>query len=95
VARPDDFRENVASILDGGVGLLAYPDHHEYSDVDVRRMVSEASGRALVVTEKDAVKLGAWATELPDARVLTQRLVWESGREEIEMRLGWLAGGHQ
>ncbi len=95
VARPDDFRENVASILDGGVGLLAYPDHHEYSDVDVRRMVSEASGRALVVTEKDAVKLGAWATELPDARVLTQRLVWESGREEVEMRLGWLAGGHQ
>ena len=89
VARPDDFRENVASMLDVDVGLLAFADHHEYSDVDVRRIGREAKGRVVVVTEKDAVKLAPRRGELPDTRVLTQRLLWESGREEIEMRIAW------
>ncbi len=93
VARPDDFRENVASMLGREVELLAFADHHEYADVDVRRIVSEASGRTVVVTQKDAVKLAPRADQLPDTLVLTQRLVWESGREEIEMRIDCAAGG--
>jgi len=92
VARPDDFRENVASMLEADVGLLAFADHHEYSDIDVRRIVTEASGRVIVVTEKDAVKLVPRRSELPDTRVMTQRLLWESGREEIEMRIGRALG---
>jgi tetraacyldisaccharide-1-P 4'-kinase len=46
----------------------------------------------IVVTEKDAVKLVPRRSELPDTRVMTQRLLWESGREEIEMRIGRALG---
>ena len=92
VARPHQFRENVAATLGSDVGLLAFPDHHEYSDGDVRRIVSEARGRAIVITEKDAVKLESRARDLPGVRVLTQRVVWESGREEIEMTIGRAVG---
>ncbi len=84
VARPDDFRENVAVLLGREVALLAFPDHHEYSDGDVRRIVTVAGGRTVVMTEKDAVKLAPRANDLPEARVLTQRIVWESGRDEVE-----------
>ena len=79
-------------MLEADVGLLAFADHHEYSDIDVRRIVTEASGRVIVVTEKDAVKLAPRRSELPDTRVMTQRLLWESGREEIEMRIGRALG---
>ena len=93
VARPDDFRENVASMLGRAVELLAFADHHEYADADVRRIVREASGRAVVVTQKDAVKLAPRADQLPDTLVLTQRRVWEPGREGLDMRLGGAAEG--
>ena len=93
VARPDDFRENVAVLLGREVALLAFPDHHEYSDGDVRRIVTAAGARAVVMTEKDALKLAPRASDLPEARVLTQRIVWESGRDEVEMRIGEAVGG--
>ena len=93
VARPDDFRENVAVLLRRDVALLAFPDHHEYTDGDVRRIVTAAGDRAVVMTEKDAVKLAPWASDLPGGRVLTQRIVWESGREEVEMRISEAIGG--
>ncbi len=93
VARPDDFRENVAVLLGREVALLAFPDHHEYSDGDVRRIVTAAGARAVVMTEKDALKLAPRARDLPGARVLTQRIVWESGRDEVEIRISEAVGG--
>jgi tetraacyldisaccharide-1-P 4'-kinase len=93
VARPEDFRENVAVLLGREVALLAFPDHHEYRDDDIRRITTVADGRSVVMTEKDAVKLAPWASELPDAHVLTQRIVWESGRDELEMRISEAVGG--
>ena len=93
VARPDDFRENVAVFLGRDVALLAFPDHHEYSNADVGRIVTVAGGRAIVMTEKDAVKLARRASDLPHALVLTQRIVWESGRDEVETRMGEAVGG--
>ena len=93
VARPDDFRENVAVLLGTEVELLAFADHHEYCHDDVRRIVAAANGRSVVVTEKDAVKLAMWASELPGAHVLTQRIVWELGRDEVEMKIREVVGG--
>jgi len=93
VARPGDFRENVAVLLGAKVELLAFHDHHEYCDGDIRRITTTADGRAVVVTEKDAVKLAPWASDLPEAYVLTQRVVWESGRDEVEMRTSEAVGG--
>ena len=93
VARPDDFRENVSALLGRDVALLAFPDHHEYTDGDVSRIIFVAGGRAVVMTEKDAVKLAPRASDLPEARVLTQRVVWESGRDEVENRISEAVGG--
>ena len=93
VARPDDFRENVAVLLGANVELLAFRDHHEYCDGDIRRITKTADGRAVVVTEKDAVKLTPWASDLSGAYVLTQRIVWELGRDEVEMRASEAVGG--
>jgi len=93
VARPDDFRENVAVLLGREVPLLAFPDHHEYSDGDVRRIVTVAGGRTVVMTEKDAVKLAPRVNDLPEARVLTQCIVWELGRDEVETSISEAVGG--
>ena len=92
VARPDDFRENVAVLLGREVALLAFPDHHEYRDDDIRRITKTADGRAVVMTEKDAVKLAPWTSDLPEAFVLTQDIVWELGRDEVEMRISDAVG---
>lgn len=86
VARPDDFRENVAVLLGTNVELLAFRDHHDYCVGDIRRIRKAADGRAVVVTEKDAVKLTPWASDLSGAYVLTQRIFWELGRAEVEMK---------
>lgn len=46
---------------------IAFPDHHMYSDRDLRRLLAAAqnAGAALLVTtEKDHVRLGALASEL-------------------------------
>jgi len=71
IARPADF---VHMLKEAGVHALeavAFPDHHAYTDEDVRRLVEtfEASlGNGFVTTEKDAVKLSsAMRTQLEKA----------------------------
>jgi tetraacyldisaccharide 4'-kinase len=60
IARPADF---VHMLKEAGVHALeavAFPDHHAYTDEDVRRLAEtfEVSvGNGFVTTEKDAVKL--------------------------------------
>ncbi|MEJ2541604.1 MAG: tetraacyldisaccharide 4'-kinase, partial [Gemmatimonadota bacterium] len=79
VARPETVE---ASVREAGCtvrGLEAFPDHHEFSAADLARVLDRSSGDAIVVTEKDAVKL----RELPGAAaspvwVLEQRLIWDS-----------------
>ena len=68
------------------VQLVAFQDHHEYSAMDVVRLV-QASAEAdyLVVTEKDAVKLRALWPEGPGAEplVATLELTWERNRGAV------------
>jgi tetraacyldisaccharide 4'-kinase len=83
IASPDAFAENArragAAVSDG----LAFPDHHTFDARDVARIVSEAAGRALVTTEKDAVKL---APLLPETTlwVLLQRVRIEEGAAAVD-----------
>jgi tetraacyldisaccharide 4'-kinase len=86
IARPTAFLANArsagADVRDG----IAFPDHHEFTHGDVRRIVAAAADRTLVVTEKDAVKL---APLLPAtaARVLLQRVLIEQGEADLESAL--------
>lgn len=65
------------------VQLVAFQDHHEYTAMDVVRLVQAAAeADYLVVTEKDAVKLRALWPEGPGAEplVATLELTWERNR---------------
>lgn len=68
------------------VEAAAYPDHHPFSEDDVRALGARAAGRMLVMTHKDAVKLRAL---LPggDAWVLEQRVTIESGADALDVAL--------
>jgi tetraacyldisaccharide 4'-kinase len=83
IARPDSFLTNVARFSRGGAGLLAYRDHHEFTEDDARTARKRAGHRPIVMTEKDAVKLFPYSSVLGDAWVVEQRLVWDWGEEQI------------
>jgi tetraacyldisaccharide 4'-kinase len=92
IARPEAFRRDVGGIASGPVELVAYADHHEFTDADVKRARERAGARPIVVTEKDAVKLGALADALGDTWVLRERVVWDWGEDALRARLAELGG---
>ena len=63
--------------------LLSYPDHHEYGWSDVRTIVDRAGGRTIVTTEKDAVKLEAFASEFDDLKVLRLGVEFLDGEDRL------------
>ncbi len=79
VARPEAFLAQLRTVTGGPAELVAYPDHHAYTERDARAIRMRAGERTVVVTEKDAVKLRAHAALLAPVRVLVQALVWEAG----------------
>jgi len=83
IARPDAFQSNVARFSRGRVELLAYRDHHEFTEVDARRARARAGSRPIVMTEKDAVKLSPYSSVLGEAWVVEQRLAWDWGEGQI------------
>jgi tetraacyldisaccharide 4'-kinase len=83
VARPEAFRASVRGVVSGAVELLAFGDHHDYSRTDATRIRRQAGSRALVTTEKDAVKLIAHRDILGPALILRQRLIWDWGEDSM------------
>lgn len=83
VAEPQSFLGMVRAETEGVVEGLPFGDHHVYSEIDVQRITRVAGGRSVVITEKDAVKLGAFADALPQVHVLRLEVEWESGREAL------------
>jgi len=68
------------------VAAVPYPDHYRFGTADAAQIVREAGrlfpgGSRVVCTLKDAVKLGAL---LPELWYLSQRVVWERGRDAVE-----------
>ena len=58
IARPRAFATGLAELLPGArIGLVPYPDHHEYTADDVASLLARRDARTIVCTEKDAVKL--------------------------------------
>ena len=83
VAEPEPFQEMVRDQTSSAVESLAFRDHHVFRQADVQRIVREARGRAIVTTEKDAVKLKDFSKMLPPTYVLRLRVAWESGYDDV------------
>lgn len=83
IAEPDGFHEMVRSKASGVVECMAFPDHHSFSDRDVRRIVERANGRPVVTTEKDAVKLRMFSEEMSRTYVVRLRVAWEFGQDAV------------
>ena len=83
IAGPEAFAALVRAQTGAEPELLAFPDHHEYAPADLERVRRAAAGRPVAVTEKDAVKLGAYAATLPDVRVLTLAVELEAGEDGL------------
>jgi tetraacyldisaccharide 4'-kinase len=61
IARPERFFATLEALGVRLAGRVALDDHQPLSDTLLRRIEAEAGGRALVTTEKDAVRLPpAW-----------------------------------
>ncbi len=83
VARPRTVMDLAERELGVGMELMAYPDHHAFSEDDVRAIRRAAGSRVIIVTEKDAVKLEHHAADLPSVRVMVQSMIWEQGEEQV------------
>ncbi len=85
VGDPDAFFAQIRKLATT-VAAAPYPDHYRFGTADAAQIVREADrlfpgGSRVVCTLKDAVKLGAL---LPELWYLTQRVVWERGRDAME-----------
>lgn len=83
IARPDDFADDVEAVAKDITGVSIFADHHPFSRADAVRVRGRAGTSAIVMTEKDAVKLRSFSRELDDSWVLTQQLVWDWGEDEV------------
>ena len=91
IADPWTFAAQLRT-LGASVSLLPWPDHHRYRARDVARLHALArSVDYVVVTEKDAVKLGSfWPPDAPAPLVAELGLVWEVGGTAVETLLSRL-----
>ena len=70
IARNDDFLHTVESFNCDISNFIEFEDHHEYSDNDLKRIISQAekaSVEFLMTTEKDYAKIAnriTWPTDL-------------------------------
>ncbi|HVN93763.1 MAG TPA: tetraacyldisaccharide 4'-kinase [Terracidiphilus sp.] len=84
IARPEQFFDG----LEGGglklVARIAFPDHHNYSGADLARIESaarKAGATTLLTTEKDRVRLGVPAGQLPIKTVKLRVEIEDADRE--------------
>ena len=92
IARPEAFFAMVEAEAAGAVEPVALGDHHRYTSEEADDLVRRAAGRTIAVTEKDAVKLAAYADRLESVRVLALTLSWEWGLSSLD-RLFTSVGG--
>jgi len=61
------------------IGLKRFPDHHPYTEADVRELESMAPGVLLLTTGKDAVRLAPFVTQPDNWCVAVVRMSIEGG----------------
>ena len=82
IARPDDFFDQAEAAGARLEDAIAFPDHHAYTRREAESILRLAEGGPIVMTAKDAVKLGPMM-ELADLWVLDQKVTFESGQERV------------
>ena len=68
IANPGDFERTLVKLDVNVAARVAFPDHHRYTDRDLEAVEDEIRGsgaRAVVTTEKDAVRLSDWRPPVP------------------------------
>jgi len=92
IGHPEQFFEGLKQAKFNVVGEYAFPDHFTYTPAILTELVAEArawGATALVTTQKDFVRMGKLAENLPDGMPLkTVRLTTEI--EDIESILDFL-----
>jgi tetraacyldisaccharide 4'-kinase len=79
IGRPDDFFDQAEEWGADLVDAIAFPDHHAYSAREAEELQRLSAGGPVVMTAKDAVKLGPMMKEA-DLWILEQAVIFESGR---------------
>ena len=84
VADPRNFYAMLRAIDADLVGVLEYPDHHDYSAADWREIYRAAAEADLVVTtEKDLVKLERFPFARGELAALRLEVAMEEGEERL------------
>jgi tetraacyldisaccharide 4'-kinase len=93
IGDPEGFEDTVRHLGATLVGVSRYPDHHRYTARDWQMALQQAvasGAKALVTTEKDAVRLRAlWSSHAPAIPVWIMRVQMQllSGEELLDARL--------
>lgn len=65
IARPHAFEQSVSEHATV-IQHIVFQDHHAFQPQDLKQIEAAAEGAdAIVITEKDAVKLGSWQSRIP------------------------------
>lgn len=85
IAEPRSFVDQLAH-AGAGVELVAFADHHEFSEGDITRLVRASAGPGLAVcTLKDHVKLAPlWPRGAPPLWYVSQRVELERGAAAVD-----------
>lgn len=75
IANPERFRGTVEKFGWIVVAHYSFPDHHRFTDKELRSILDRAAGLPVVVTEKDWVKVPAWFKELDQVAALRIEMV--------------------
>ena len=73
IARPQNFFAELSAAAITLSGTKAFPDHHAYTKSDIRRLQAlqaRHGAAAFITTEKDAVNLGALASEVTPLHII-------------------------
>jgi tetraacyldisaccharide 4'-kinase len=72
----------------------AFRDHHRFTSADLqqlRELQRRHNARGFITTEKDAVNLGAFASELAPVSIAKVTMQWEDSADAIDTMLRIIA----
>jgi tetraacyldisaccharide 4'-kinase len=82
IANPEAFMQNAQ---DAGADIAShefFPDHHEFTEDDAKRIEKQAQNNAIVTTAKDWVKLQRHVSPMR-AWILVQRVLPEDNAQQL------------
>ncbi|MGH9523805.1 MAG: tetraacyldisaccharide 4'-kinase [Terriglobales bacterium] len=90
IARPERFFEDLKKHGCSLADTVIFPDHHRYTDSDVKQILSSAAksnGVGFVTTEKDLINVGPLAAQLQPLHVARVTIELLDSRHAIERML--------